>query len=182
MKGWRDHLRNPTVWLQIISIIITLLILWRVTMPFQEKMLRKVPDVVLDIIPSVGQIDKDIYYTKTRPVNADLTIDLYVIVWNKGNGTAENVSITLRSEPQVASWYDYHWSIVSISGFMYRPSHSNASIRALLPNQQAQIQYHVSFMPSGYDQLIKEGKEPKIIIELEYASTSQRYEYLVEMP
>jgi len=189
MTSWRDHLRNPSVFLQIISIIIgivgiiiSLYILSYVTIPYQQATLRRSADIVLDVIPSVGRIDGNFYFTQTRYPNADLVVDFYVVVWNKGNETAENVSITLRSEPRTFSWYDFHWSIVSISGFTYRPSSCTAFIRALLPNQQAQIQYHIRLKSSGYDRLIKEGKDPKIIIELSSASKTQRYEYSVRMP
>jgi len=185
MKNWS----NPTVFLQIISIIIgvisiiiSLYILSFVTIPYQQATLKRSADIVLDVIPSLGRIDNGFYFTQTKPVNADLVIDFYVIIWNRGNKSAENITITLRVEPQTSSWFDYHWSIVSISGFSYRPSSNTAFIRALLPNQQAQIQYHVRFKPSDYDQIIKAGKEPKIIIELSSVSTSQRYEYIVRMP
>lgn len=175
-------LRNPMFWFSVINVILgafNIYNFWFYTRPYQEKSLTRSADIVLDVIPSLGYINDSYYFTQTKPVK---NIDFYVILWNKGNATAENVSVILRGEPQIYSWYDYHWSIVSLSGFSYRPSSSNASIRALLPNQQAQIQYRMSINSTGYDQLRKEGKEPKIIIELIFASIRRRYVYTVEMP
>jgi hypothetical protein len=169
--------------LQLGTFIFTIVVFVIVTYPYYQATLAKSANIVLDVIPSLGSIDNDIYFTETRPVDADIIVDFYVIIWNNGNGPAENISVTLHEEPPTSSWFDFHWSIVYINNFSYRPASSEALIRVLLPGQQAQVQYHIRFKPSGYDELILEGKETKIIIEMDSASTpSHRLEYTVQLP
>jgi hypothetical protein len=183
LTSLRECLHDPKFWLQLGTFIFTVVVFVIVTYPYYQATLTKSANIVLDVIPSLGRIDNDIYFTETRPVNVDIIVDFYVIVWNNGNGPAENISITLREDPSSSSWFDFHWSIVYINNFSYRPASSEALIRVLLPGQQAQVQYHITFAPSGYDELILDGKETKIVIEMNSASTpSQRMEYKVQLP
>ena len=178
----KESLHDPKFWIQIFTFAFSVGTFFLVFRPYYQLMMERPAEITVDIIPSLGQIRQNTYYTQTRPVNRDIIVDFYVILWNKGIGPAENVTINLRGVPQ-SGWFDYHWSKVYIAGFTYQTPSSNASIRSLLPNQQTQIQYHVRFIPSEYDKLLKQGEEPKIIIEISSSSTpNQRFEYIVKLP
>ena len=179
----KECLHDPKFWIQIFTLAFSVGTFLFFTVPYYQATLKRFAAITIDIIPSLGYVRQGIYYTMERPVNRDIDVDFYVLVWNKGNGPAENLTITLRVIPQSAEWYDYHWSKVFTAGFTYQTYNSTALIRVLLPNKQAQVQYHVRFIPSGYNDLLKQGEEPKIIIEISSPSIKdQRFEYVVKLP
>lgn len=174
----------------IVSSIALALTLTR-EIPLQERTIElaenKTAEMVFDVIPSSGRFDEGIFYTMQRPSDGDIVVDFYVLLWNVGNGSATNISITLRQTPQTLGWYDYHWSTVSIEGFSYNTTSNAASIRVLLPEQQTQVRYHVRFIPSLYDE-VQQDENPIIIVEIEYSpahnleTEHEIRQYIVQIP
>lgn len=173
-------MRRNTV--HIIMISLTVLGTYVAILAYQTTFAH--PDIKFDVIPSEGYLDEHSYHTQIRPVNEDIAVDFYVVLWNMGDEPATDILVTLRQIPQTSVWYDYDWSTVSFEGFSYRATSNTASIKVLLPSQQAQVQYHIRFTPSLYDNALQQGEEPKIIVEINAPSIPQpiRREYLVQIP
>lgn len=177
-------------WLAFAALVVSIVALSLTTyqIHLQERTIEltgeKSAAIVVDIIPSRGVIIGDTYNTQVRPGIGDIAVDFYVLLWNVGNGSATDISVNLQSAPPTADWFDYHWSVVSIEDFSYRPSSAKAPIKVLLPDQQVQVQYHIRFIPSGYDTLLQQGKEPRIVFTVATGGDNivPPQEYTVHIP